>query len=252
MQHGANAAIVGRNLERLTQTSKELSKATNRTCIPVQADVRHPKALQDAVAKTIEQFGRIDFVICGAAGNFLAPISGLSENGFKTVMEIDTLGTYNTIKATLEHVRASKGAYIHVSATLHYRATPYQVHVSAAKAAVDALSAVLAIEEGPHGVRSNVIAPGIIDGTEGLDRLSAKSSTNADADIFKSLPAGRIGTVQDIGNATVFLFSNAAAFITGQVIVVDGGSEHLRTSVLPYPQSVLDPRSVRDMIKTKL
>lgn len=63
----------------------------------------------------------------GAAGNFLAPISGLSENAFRTVLEIDTLGTYNTIKATLPHIRASHGAYIHISATLHYRGNPYQV-----------------------------------------------------------------------------------------------------------------------------
>lgn len=103
----------------------------------------------------------------GAAGNFLAPISALSSNAFRTVLEIDTLGTYNAIKSTLPYVRQAKGAYIHLSATLHYRATPYQAHVSAAKAGVDALSKVLAVEEGPSGVRSNVIAPGPIGGTEG-------------------------------------------------------------------------------------
>ena len=90
----------------------------------------------------------------------LAAIDGLSERAFKTVMEIDLLGTYHTIKATLPHIRESRGSYLHISATLHYRASPYQAHVSAAKAGVDALSAVLAIEEGPRGVRSNVVAPG--------------------------------------------------------------------------------------------
>lgn len=107
-------------LDRITQTSKELSKSTGRTCIPAQVDVRDPQTLKDAVAKTIEKFGKIDFVICGkwtplhhatragynfndrqtyqqlcfltgAAGNFLAPISGLSENAFRTVIEIDTV-----------------------------------------------------------------------------------------------------------------------------------------------------------------
>jgi len=252
MQHGADAAIVGRNLERLTQAATELSNATGRTCLPVRADVRHPQALQDAVTQTIVQLGRIDFVICGAAGNFLAPISGLSENGFKTVLDIDTLGTYNTIKATLLHLRASKGAYIHVSATLHYKGTPYQAHASAAKAAVDALSAVLAVEEGPHGVRSNVIAPGPIAGTEGVDRLSAKSTSASDAPTPIPIPAGRLGALEDMGNAAVFLLSDAAAFVTGQVLVVDGGSDHLRTTQLPYPQAVLDPGSVQGMIKPRL
>lgn len=95
-----------------------------------------------------------------SAHTSLAPISGLSANAFKTVIDIDLLGTYNTIKATLPYLRLTRGSYIHISATLHYRATPFQAHVSAAKAGVDALSAVLAVEEGPRGVRSNIIAPG--------------------------------------------------------------------------------------------
>src|ERR1700743_2525107 len=127
----------------------------------------------------------------GAAGNFLAPISGLSVNAFRTVIEIDTLGTYNTIKATLPYVRASKGVYVHISATLHYRGTPYQAHVSAAKAAVDALSKVLAVEEGPHGVRSNVIAPGPIEGTEGMDRLSRKREDGSTVTGESYVPLGR-------------------------------------------------------------
>ncbi|KAH8091385.1 2,4-dienoyl-CoA reductase [Cristinia sonorae] len=241
MRHGANAAIVGRKLDRLTASAEELSKSTGKLCLPVQADVRSPEQLRAAVAKTIEKFGRIDFVICGAAGNFLAPISGLSENGFKTVIEIDTLGTYNTVKATLPHVRNSRGSYIMVSATLHYRGTPYQIHVSAAKAAVDAISNALAVEEGPHGVRSNVIAPGPIGGTEGMDRLSTKDKTATDWGLIT--PAGRLGDIRDIANATVFLFSDAANWITGQILAVDGGNEHLRTTQLSYPQAVLNPES---------
>ncbi|KAL0959210.1 hypothetical protein HGRIS_014489 [Hohenbuehelia grisea] len=251
MRHGADAAIVGRKLDRLTQTSKELEKSTGRKCIPVQADVRDPALLKAAVAKTIETYGRIDYVICGAAGNFLAPISTLSENAFRTVMEIDTIGTFNTVKATLAHVRQAKGSYIHVSATLHYKASPFQVHVSAAKAGVDALSGVLAVEEGPHGVRSNVIAPGPIAGTEGMDRLTPKTP-EAQARLDAISPLGRLGAIKDIEHATVFLFSDAAAFITGQVLVVDGGSENLRTVSLPYPQSVLDPESVQKIIKPRL
>ena len=84
----------------------------------------------------------------------------MSENAFKTVIEIDLLGTYHTVKATLPHLRKTKGAYLHISVTLHYRGTPWQAHVSAAKAGVDALSNVIAVEEGPRGIRSNVLAPG--------------------------------------------------------------------------------------------
>ncbi|KAG9124698.1 hypothetical protein FRC07_010588 [Ceratobasidium sp. 392] len=210
MRHGVNATIVGRNLERLTSSAKELSATTGRKCIPAQADVRKPEQLRAAVEATIAQFGRIDFVICGAAGNFLAPIEGVSENGFRTVMEIDTMGTYNTIKATLPRIREQHGAYL-------------MVHVSAAKAGVDAISQVLAVEEGPRGVRSNVITPGPIGGTEGMDRLGAKASEDErralGLPIVSEVPLQRWGEIGDIANTTVFLFSDAAKFITGQVLV---------------------------------
>jgi 2,4-dienoyl-CoA reductase [(3E)-enoyl-CoA-producing], peroxisomal len=99
-------------------------------------------------------------------------------------------------------------------------------------------------------VRSNIIAPGPIAGTEGMDRLGTKGP--AGEDLFQMAPAGRYGDVRDIANAAVFLFSDAASFITGQVVVVDGGHEHIRRSQLPYPQSVLDPQSMQKMIKPRL
>ncbi|KIJ25821.1 hypothetical protein M422DRAFT_189142 [Sphaerobolus stellatus SS14] len=235
LRHGANATIVGRNVERLTNAAKGLSEATGQTVIYAQADVREPKLLQDAVAKTIEKFGRIDFVICGAAGNFLAPIEGLSENAFKSVISIDVLGTYNTVKATLPYVRESRGSYIHVSATLHYQGSPLQAHVSAAKAGIDALSNVIAVEEGPRGVRSNVIAPGAIAGTEGMDRLAPPGAT----DMSSKISLQRMGEKADIANAAVFLFSEAANYITGQAIAVDGGEIHSRAVYHPYPDAVL-------------
>ncbi|CCM04270.1 uncharacterized protein FIBRA_06440 [Fibroporia radiculosa] len=249
MRHGADACIVGRKLDRLNASAGELAKATGKRCIAAQGDVRNPEQLKSAVAKTMEAFGRIDFVICGESLLFV-PVVGCLNLREQTVVDIDTIGTYNTIKATIAYVRASKGSYIHVSATLHYKATPFQVHVSAAKAAVDATSAVLAVEEGPHGVRSNVIAPGPIGGTEGVDRLQTKDKLNGG--ISSRIPLGRLGHLNDIANTTVFLFSDAASFITGQVIAVDGGSEPLRTVGLPYPQCVLDPASVKDMIKPRL
>ncbi|KAI6129268.1 hypothetical protein EDD16DRAFT_1211319 [Pisolithus croceorrhizus] len=250
MRHGANATIVGRKLDRLTAAANELSQVTGQTCVAARADVRQPQQLKEAVALTIERFGRIDFVICGAAGNFLASIDGMSENAFKTVVEIDTLGTFNTVKSTLPYVRASRGAYIHVSSTLHYKGTPYQAHVSAAKAAVDAFSAVLALEEGPKGVRSNVIAPGAIANTEGMSRLSSQISRLTAS--LLPYPLGRAGEVQDVASAAVFLFSHAASYITGQVLAVDGGYEHVRASQVPYPEAVLDPKSIVPMTKSKL
>lgn len=97
-----------------------------------------------------------------------------------------------------------------------------------------------------------MIAPGPIANTEGMDRLGAKGPTDKQSDFYGRMPAGRMGDVKDIANATVFLFSDASRFITGQVLAVDGGSEHLRATPLPYPESVLDPESVKSMIKARM
>ncbi|GHJ84908.1 hypothetical protein NliqN6_1310 [Naganishia liquefaciens] len=250
MLHGADSVIMGRNGPENEKAAAQLSKETGRSCLPCQADVRKPEDLKAAAKKAFEKYGRIDFVICGAAGNFLAPIEGLSENAFKTVVDIDLLGTYNTIKATLPYVRETQGSYIHISATLHYRGLPWQAHVSAAKAGVDALSAVLAMEEGPRGVRSNVIAPD--ESSTSLQEykracLPPKGDRNHD-----SMPLGRWGDGDEIAAMAVFLFSDSANWITGQVFVVDGGENHVRVPQLPYPQAVLDPKSMMDRIQAKI
>ncbi|KAH8827679.1 NAD-P-binding protein [Flagelloscypha sp. PMI_526] len=246
MSHQADAAILGRNLERLNEASKELAAKTGQTCLPLQCDVRDPSSVQAASLAYLR-------ALCSAAGNFLSPISLLSEKGFRTVIEIDTLGTYHTVKATLPHVRKSHGSYVHVSATFTHNATPYQVHVSAAKAAVNALSAVLAIEEGPHGVRSNVLSPGPVGDTEGADRLSTKGEDGEryQKSVFP-YPLGRIGAMDDCASAAVFLFSDAASFVTGQNLFVDGGTEHVRSALVPYPAAVLDPNSIKHMIKPRM
>jgi len=138
-------------------------------------------------------------------------------------MEIDTIGAYNTLKATLPQLKKSKGAILFVSATLHYQGTIMQAHVSAAKAGIDALSQVVAVEFGPFGIRSNVIAPGAIAGTEGVDRLMPKEQRKQ---AEKLIPLGRLGTTEEIADCTVFIFSEAAKYISGTVFIVDGAAWH--------------------------
>lgn len=245
MSFGANAAILGRKADRLAKASADLSSATGQQCLPCPADVREPEQLKEAVRKTIEKFGRIDFVIAGSAANWLAGIEQNNEKGFKTVIDIDLIGSYNTVKATLEEVTKNKGSYIFISATLHYFGLPYQSHASAAKAGVDALSRVLAVEMGPLGVRSNVIAPGPIGGTEGMDRLAPKGAAEA---VAEGVPMQRMGSKSDIAAAGVYLFSDAATYVTGTQMVVDGGAWHTQGPMLPYPTTSLDPKSLSSII----
>ena len=222
MKHGASAAIAGRKVERLEAAARELSDATGRRCIPTPCDVREPAQVEAALDRTIAEFGRVDIVINGAAGNFLAPASQLSFNGFRTVMAIDALGTFNVCRVAFDKwLRDHGGVILNVSATLHYAATPLQIHASAAKAAIDSMTKSLALEWGRLGIRVNGIAPGPIDGTEGMSRL-------APGDIAQKLkaltPLGRYGRIDEIGSIAVFLASDAASLIHGATIVADGGA----------------------------
>ncbi|GAA5977925.1 hypothetical protein JCM11641_004334 [Rhodosporidiobolus odoratus] len=245
--HGASVAILGRRLSILEAAVASIYEQSGipgegsqkGKCLALQGDVRDLKSLQQAVEKTVRELGRVDMVVAAAAGNFLAPLEGLSSNAFRTVLEIDTLGTYNTFKATIDAVVKSRGSYLAISATLHYRGTPFQAHVSAAKAGVDALMRVIAVEYGPKGVRANVIAPGPIEGTEGISRL-------VPADVkerhIRQIPLQKYGKVEDIAQTALFLLSNeTAGWITGSTVVVDGGSSHLggETGVAPYPDAFL-------------
>ncbi|KAM0754962.1 2,4-dienoyl-CoA reductase [Meredithblackwellia eburnea MCA 4105] len=252
MNHGANATILGRRKDVITSSAEKLSKTTGNKCLGLQGDVRDVESLKRAAQETVKQFGRIDFVICGAAGNFLSPIAGMSENAFKTVIEIDTLGTFNTFKATIPEVVKSKGSYIAISATLHYRGTFLQGHVSAAKAAIDAFFRVAAVEYGPLGVRCNVIAPGPIGETEGVARLLPK---DVQEEVIKQIPMQRMGDLSDCANAAIYLFSDAASYVTGTVLVVDGGEHHNSGSGRKglYPDALLDSDlNFRSMIASKL
>lgn len=239
---GANACIIGRSVEKTEAVARDL--ATARKGAKVLGiggcDVRDPESLQKAAERCVQELGAIDFVIAGAAGNFVAPISGLTPNGFKTVIDIDVIGTFNTIKATVPYLIESArrnnepgdsvltgGRIIYVSANFHYTGMPLQAHVSAAKAAIDSLMASVSLEYGPYGIRSNVIAPGAIEKTEGMLRLA--SSKTSEGDKRGSVPIGRWGTTRDIADATVYLFSDAGSYVNGEVLVVDGGAWRLRS-----------------------
>ena len=222
---GAKVALVSRSLEHLEAATKVINDAPGHDAnvgeaFAVAADVRAPEAVEKAVAATIERFGKIDIVINGAAGNFLCKAEELSPNGFGTVVDIDLKGTFNVCRAAFAQLKENNGQILNISATLHYLGTPMQLHVSAAKAGVDALTRNLAVEWGRYGIRVNAIAPGPIEDTEGMKRLVPEPVKEK---LKKNIPLGRFGRIKDIENAAVFLCSDAGSFINGEILVVDGG-----------------------------
>jgi peroxisomal 2,4-dienoyl-CoA reductase len=218
-RHGARLAITSRKEENLI-AQQQFIEENGGKCLSVAADVRDFDAVQAAIGKAVEHYGRIDIVINGAAGNFLCAADQLSANGFGTVVDIDTKGTFNVCRAAFESLKESKGQILNISATLHYLATPMQIHVSAAKAGVDAITRNLSVEWGRHGIRVNGIAPGPIEDTEGMKRLLPEALKEK---ITKRIPLGRFGRIADIENAALFICSDAASYINGVTLVVDGG-----------------------------
>lgn len=241
---GARAAIVGRRKEATVEAAEEISQLGSKGCVlPIYGvDVRRFEELQGAVAQTVAKFGRIDYVIAGAAGNFVSDFQHLSPNGFKSVVDIDLLGSFNTAKACVPELEKTKGAIIFISATLHYYGVPFQSHVGAAKAGVDALSNALAVELGPLGIRTNCIAPGPIGDTEGMKRLVDAGLKDK---LTARVPLQRLGERRDIADSTVFLFSPAASYINGSISVVDGGAWHIGTHFAQdmYPKLVESSKS---------
>lgn len=218
LAHGASVGIVGRNVERLNTAAMEMGER----CVAAPADVRDPKAVEAALDVVTTRLGPIDIVVNSAAGNFLAPAAALSPNGFRTVMDIDANGTFNVCRAAFDRsLRDRGGVVLNVSATLHYAATPLQVHASAAKAAVDAITRTLAVEWGPLGVRVVGIAPGPIDGTEGMSRLAPGDAKER---VLGAIPLRRFGRIDEMGTLAVFLVSEGASYISGETVVADGGA----------------------------
>lgn len=227
---GANVALVSRSIEHLEPAAKAINDARAvRAGMPafpagealgIACDVRKPEEVERAIAATLERFGKIDIVVNGAAGNFLCKAEELSPNGFGTVVDIDLKGTFNVCRAAFDQLKQNRGQILNISATLHYLGTPMQLHVSAAKAGVDALTRNLAVEWGRYGIRVNAIAPGPIGDTEGMKRLVPEPIKEK---LKQRIPLGRFGMIEDIAHAAVFLCSHAGNYINGAVLVVDGG-----------------------------
>ena len=217
--HGCNVAITSRKAEHLEPTRHEI-EAFGVEALAIEGDVRDPSAVERTVARTLDSFGRLDILVNGAAGNFLCLAENLSPNGFGAVVDIDLKGTFHMSKAVLPLLKTHGGIILNISTTLHYLGTVAQLHVSSAKAGVDALTRVLAVEWGQYGIRVNGIAPGPIAETEGVRRLLVGSSKDR---AVRMTPLGRLGAIPDVCNAALFLCSDAAAYITGVTLVVDGG-----------------------------
>jgi NAD(P)-dependent dehydrogenase (short-subunit alcohol dehydrogenase family) len=217
---GARVAVLSRKQEKVDAAVAEL-QAHGGKVMGFAADVRDYDAVAATLAQTAEAWGEIDVLISGAAGNFLAPSASLSANAFKSVIDIDLLGTFNVLRAAHAHLRKPGASVVNITAPQSWLPTPFQVHACAAKAGVDQVTRTCAMEWGPLGIRVNAIAPGPIADTEGMRRLAPNEKV--EKAIRDSVPVRRFGTVDEIAKAAQWLSSDDAAYVTGVILPVDGG-----------------------------
>jgi len=216
---GADVTVVSRRRENVEIAVEKLlthGHGVGGSC----ADVRDFESVGVALSESVTKFGPVDVLVSGAAGNFLCSANRISANGFKSVIDIDLLGTFHVLRQAYEHLRKPGAAVINITAP----AIPmrYQAHACSAKAGVDQLTRVLALEWRVDGIRVNAISPGPIDGTEGVRRLIAQSEADRER-ATSAVPLKRLGTLDDVANLALFLASPYASYVSGAVIPCDGG-----------------------------
>ncbi|MCR6650912.1 MAG: SDR family oxidoreductase [Cellvibrionaceae bacterium] len=219
-RHGARVAVASRTSQKVADTVAALQHL-GAEAMGFVADVRDYDAVVAGFAEVAAAFGAIDVLVSGAAGNFPALAENMSPNGFKSVVDIDLLGTYHVLRAAHPHLRRPGGSVINISAPQAVLGMVGQAHVCAAKAGVDMITRTLALEWGPEGIRLNSVIPGPIEGTEGMRRLAPTPEIHEAC--RKSVPMRRMGVPDDVANACLFLASPLAAYVHGVVLPVDGG-----------------------------
>ncbi|HLR08770.1 MAG TPA: 2,4-dienoyl-CoA reductase [Bacillota bacterium] len=221
---GADVVITGRNEERLQQTKTELEQTATGRLLTVSMDVRKPDDVKRTVQRTVEVFGTIDHLVNNAAGNFLVAAEELTVNGWNAVIDIVLNGTFYMSQAVGKYWidQEKKGTILNIVTTYAWNAGVGVVHNSAAKAGVLNLTRTLAVEWGNrYGIRVNAIAPGAIERTGGAEKLMV---TDEMAERTRdAIPLKRFGTPEEIAGLAYFLLSDAASFINGEVVTMDGG-----------------------------
>ena len=220
-REGARVALISRSHEKIQAAARTITDEGGEA-FGMACDVRDFESVDKALRQARETYGPIDFVLSGAAGNFVAPALGMSSNGFKVVVDIDLIGTFHVLRASFPYLNRPGASLVSITAPQAVNPAMFQAHVCAAKAGINMLTRCLALEWGPGGVRVNAVSPGPIADTEGMRRLAP--TPEVEKAVIEAVALRKYGEKQDIAEACLWLASDAARYVTGAIIDCDGGT----------------------------
>lgn len=219
---GADVAISARSTEELEAAAASISAASGRRCLAIPADVKDEDAVVAMVARVAEAFGRIDILVNNAGGTRMGPLETIPTRGWDAIFELNVRSAYLCTREAGRHMIARQsGAIVNVSSNAGTTGVKGGAHYSAAKSALQMFTTVTAAEWGRFGIRCNCVAAGMIASPRAV---AAWQAAGLDPDSMAGeIPLGRPGTPEEMANMIVFLASDAASYVTGQVIAVNGG-----------------------------
>ena len=221
-RYGADVAIAGRTASTLDETAARITGETGRRCLAVPADLRDETQVDAMVARVVEELGRVDVLVNNARWGHHAPLSGLATEVYRGEFAINMDTTFFCMRACGVHfIAQGKGSIVNLSSVAGTKGLPGMSAYSASKAAIQIFTRASAAEWGPKGVRVNCVAPGLI-ATPNASKDFTDSGLDVEA-FCKSFPLQRAGQAEDVAQAIVFLASDAASYITGVTLAVDGG-----------------------------
>jgi len=215
---GANVAICSRAQERVDPVAEGIAD-DGGTAFAKECNVRDSEAVEEFVDATVSEFGGVDLLVNNAGGEFVAAFEDISENGWKSIVDLNLHGTRHFTYAVGEYMRENDGGdIINVSSVNGQHAAPNESHYSASKAAIIRLTETLSVEWAKYGISVNCVAPGLIQTPGVADTLGIDESDMPPRDQVDR----RIGHTEDIADVVQFLASDAAAFINGETVTVKG------------------------------
>ena len=220
---GANLVLTSRRQEVLDEAASDINDKTGAEILTVSTDIRHSDQVTEMVKKAMDKFGKIDCLLNNAAGNFISPTENLSENAFRTIIDIVLVGTFHCTQAAGKALRDSGGGVIlNIVTTYAFTGSGYVVPSACAKSGVLAMTRSLAVEWAKYGIRTNAIAPGPFP-TKGAWKRLVPPGLNIEKKMMERVPLKRFGEHDELANLASYLMADESGYMNGEVITMDGG-----------------------------